>query len=187
MMKKPLSVNRRVAALLVMMATIGAVLAYSVATASADGRTLNANFCEPPLPHLCMMVNGGTFDAATHVAGQADLTLRPGTYWITVTDDNNFHNFALRSCPGNDSTALCDNSAANANAPVQVLSPLNNGAVSTDMSCSNTGTTATGTTILTCTYKIHLTHGTYRLICQAIGHESGGMFADIAVGGVGQV
>ena len=168
------------------MATIGAVFAFSVATASADGRTLNANFRPSTLPHLCLMLNGGIYDSATHVTGQPDLTLRPGTYWITVTDDNNFHNFAFRSCPGDDATAMCDNGPANANAPVQVLSPLPNGSVTSDMKCSNTGTSGT-TTILTCTYKILLKHGTYRLICQATGHESGGMYVDIAVGGAGQV
>jgi hypothetical protein len=172
-----------VAGLVAAVVVVGTIVAYAAATGSADGRTLNANFCASPLPHLCLQVNGTAYDAATHVAGQPDMTLEPGTYWVTVTDDSNFHNFAFRSCPGNDPTALCDNSAANAAAPVQVFSPLNNAPanVTSDMNCSATGGT------LTCTYKLLLKHGTYRLICQATGHENGGMFVDIAVGGDGQV
>jgi hypothetical protein len=181
MTKKRITLRRTLAALLVTMATVTAAVAYSVATASADGRTLNASFCQPPLPHFCLQVNGTAYPS--HVAGQADLTLQPGTYWITVTDDVSFHNFALRSCSGNDSTALCDNSAANANAPVQVLSPIINAPanITPDMNCTNDNG------ILTCSYKVLLTHGTYRLFCQAPQHENLGMFVDIAVGGVGQV
>jgi hypothetical protein len=182
-MKKRIALKRTVGVLLVTMATVGSVVAYSVATASADGRTLDASFCAAPLPHFCLQVNGTAYynGSPDRVAGQPDLTLQPGTYWINVTDDSNFHNFALRSCPGNDSTALCDNGPANASAPVQAFSPLNNANVTPDMNCSN----ADGT--LTCSYKVLLTHGTYRLFCEASGHEHLGMFVDIAVGGVGQV
>jgi hypothetical protein len=180
-MKTGKSLRASLTALLATLAVVGTIVGYTAATASADGRTLDASFCGNGLPHLCFVVNGTAYDAATHVAGQPDLTLRPGTYWITLTDDNNFHNFAVRTCAGNDVTALCDDSAANADAPVLVLSPLNNANVTADMNCSG----APGT--LTCAYKFVSTHGTYRLICQQTGHERGGMYVDIAVGGVGQV
>jgi hypothetical protein len=180
-MKNRKSLRRGVAVVFAALVAVGAIVGYTAATGSADGRTLDASFCAAPAPMLCFTVNGTNY-GPSHTAGQADLTLQPGTYWITVTDNSNFHNFALRSCPDNDSTALCD-PAASTDVPVQPLSPLNNNPanVTSDMNCS----AADGT--LTCTYKLLLKHGTYRLICQAPSHEARGMFVDIAVGGVGQV
>jgi hypothetical protein len=37
------------------------------------------------------------------------------------------------------------------------------------------------------TVKIHLTHGSYTLFCDADDHRADGMYVDIEVGGVGQV
>ena len=93
---------------------------------------------------------------------RADLTLRPGTHWIAVNDDSTIHNFVLRSCP--DATTPCTDPTA----PVQVLTTLADapGQVTT---------------------KINLTHGTYRLFCEAPNHERLGMYVDFEVDGVGQV
>jgi hypothetical protein len=88
------------------------------------------------------------------------LSLRPGTYWLTVNDAVTFHNFALKSCPGSDTT--CESG------DVQEI------------------TTIPGTPGEV-TVKLNLGHGTYRLFCQLGNHESRGMFVDFAVGGVGQV
>ena len=42
--------------------------------------------------------------------------------------------------------------------------------------------------VITVTKKrFMLKHGTYRLFCDATGHEAAGMYVEIAVGGVGQV
>ena len=171
----------RKAALLAALATIGAIAAYAVATASAQGRTLVGEFgfdtsaasgtsyyqqCGPP-------ANPG-FTIALTEDGQPVTSLRPGTYWLTVTDNCKNHNFELRSCPGSDSP--CDPSSGGVE---QEITPLND---------PNTANGATGTV----TVKIHLKHGTYRLLCDApapLGtHETFfNMYTGFAVGGVGQV
>src|SRR2546423_15662985 len=81
----------RMAALLAALATIGAIAAYAVATASAQGRTLVGEFgfdasaasgtsyyhhCGPP-------ANAG-FRIVLTEDGQPVTSLRPGTYWLTV-------------------------------------------------------------------------------------------------------
>ena len=168
-MRKIISRKGGAAVVFAAIAVVGSLAAYMVASASADGRTLDATFCSG----LCIQVAsddqtvqgvmGG--DAASHV-----LTLRPGTYWLTVTDNSNFHNFNLRSCPG--AAVLCD---VNSGGQVLPLTPLGNGATPT----------------ITQTLKIDLKHGTYRLYCNAarngITHEQMGMYVDFEVGGVGQV
>jgi len=172
----------RLAALLAALATIGAIAAYAVATASAQGRTLLGEFgfdtsaasgtsyylhCGPP-------ANPG-FTIVLTEDGQPVTSLRPGTYWLTVTDNCKNHNFELRSCPGSDSQ--CD---PNSGGVEQEITPIND---------PNAANGATGTV----TVKIHLVHGTYRLFCDAPVPSGGthetvfNMYTDFAVGGVGQV
>ena len=113
--------------------------------ASADGRTLDATFCSG----LCIQVasqNGqatGTMETDTNSV----LTLRPGTYWLTVTDNSNFHELELRSCAG--MAILCD---WNSGGDEQVLTPISN------------GTTA----VITETVKLNLSQGPSRFICDAL-------------------
>ncbi len=170
------------AALLAALATIGVIAAYAVGTASAQGRTLVGEFgfdtsaasgtsyyhqCGPP-------VNAG-FTVVLAEDGKAVDSLRPGTYWLTVTDNCKNHNFELRSCPRSDSP--CDQ---NSGGVEQEITPLND---------PNTANGATGTV----TVKIHLKHGTYRLFCDAPVASGGthetifNMYTDFTVGGVGQV
>jgi hypothetical protein len=148
----------RIAVLVAAFAVTGAIAAYAVMTASADGQSLEGAFCSTPANHFCMSLtwNGVAYGSNN----RADLTLRPGTYWITVNDDSPFHNFALRSCP--DSTSACNAG------PDQDLTTIPDapGEVTT---------------------KILLKHGTYRLFCDATNHEANGMYVDFEVGGVGQV
>ena len=149
----------------------GAIAAYLIANASADGRTLDAGFCTG----LCIQVTAqnGQATGTMGVDENKVLTLRPGTYWLTVTDDSNFHNFGLRSCAG--MAILCD---WNSGGDEQDLTPINNN----------------GTAVITRTVKLNLSHGTYRLFCDALArgsttvtHEMMGMYVDLVVGGVGQV
>ena len=145
---------------------VGSIATYLIANASADGRTLDATFCTG----LCIQVqsqNGqatGTMDADQNRV----LTLRPGTYWLTVTDGSNGHNFGLRSCAG--MAILCD---PNSGGDPQILTPVNNG--------------ATPAPVVTKTVKLNLSQGTYRLYCGVGTHETMGMYVDLVVGGVGQV
>lgn len=173
---------RRIGALLLALATVGAIAAYATATASAQGRTLVGQFgfdtaaasgtsyfhqCGPPM-------NPG-FTISLTEDGTPVTSLRPGTYWLTVTDNCKNHNFELRSCPGLDSP--CDPSSGGVE---QEVTPLND---------PDDPNGATGTV----TVKINLVPGTYRLFCDAPVATGGthetvfGMYADFKVGGVGEV
>ncbi len=169
----------RLAALLAALATIGAIAAYSVATASGEGRTLVGQFGFDTAAasglsyyHQCAPMNAG-FTISLTEDGNPVTTLQPGTYWLTVTDNCTNHNFELRSCPGADSP--CDPSSGGVEQEITSLSG------------------APGTV----TVKLHLVHGTYRLFCDAPvkgdpnpldTHETiFGMYTDFTVGGVGQV
>ena len=177
------SKRSRAAALLAALAAVGTVAVYSAATAAADGRTLEGNFCGTS--HTCMTI---TFDGATDGTptrtdpAQPDLTLQPGTYWITVTDNSNFHNFSFRSCPGSASLCTSDNPASGGTD--QDITPICNDPLTAAGSCPRTNPAANA---IVQTIKVNLTHGTYRLFCDAPGHEAAGMYVEIAVGGVGQV
>ena len=169
----------RVAVLLAAAAGVAAFAVYSVATASADGRTLDADFCVPV--HTCMSLtfDGATVGTAERPAGSTDpdIALRPGEYWFSLTDNSNAHNYALRSCPGSDDICTASNPDVS---DVQLLTPI----------CNDPSGKCTQTTPLTeidISQKLNLEHGTYRLFCQAPFHERAGMYVDIAVGGVGQV
>ena len=153
--------RHRRAAQLAALVVIGAVAAFISVTASANGRALDGAFCRTSTNStLCLSL---TWDGVAYgTNNRAELALRPGTYWITVKDDSVAHNFTLRSCPG--ATEPCGPGDGTAEDVTTV--PDAPGEV---------------------TVKMELVHGTYRLFCSRPGHESGGMFVDFAVGGVGQV
>jgi hypothetical protein len=186
-MSKVSSRKGRVAVLLSALATVGAIVAFMAASASADGRTINGAFCIDTSTHaFCMQASFGDQQAEGYCAGVAVpgpnqtctpnqntggiISLRPGTYWITVVDNNARHDFSLRSCPG--STSVCGDTPGSDELPI-----------TTD----SAGSPADPVTV---TVKVHLDHGTYRLFCGNDGppnHEALGMYVDFVVGGVGQV
>jgi uncharacterized cupredoxin-like copper-binding protein len=153
------SLNGRVGVLLAAFFLVGMTAASTVERASAEGRALVGDFCSAN--HFrCMTL---TWDGVAYgTPNRTDLSLRPGTYWLTVNDTSSMHDFVLRSCP--DSTSPCDQSSGGtAN---EITTPMFTGTV---------------------TEKVLLDHGTYRLFCNVDGHEAQGMFVDFEVGGVGQV
>jgi hypothetical protein len=170
-MTRVVSWKRRATVAFVALGVVGAIAAATVPTASADGRALVGQFgfdalnngngpCGPPAANFTIVL---TED------GQPVSSLRPGDYWLTVTDHCANHNFELRSCPG--STSPCDQNSGGAEQEI---------------------TTVAGTPGMVTT-KIHLVHGTYRLFCDAlnaagVSHEVAfNMYVDFEVGGVGQV
>jgi hypothetical protein len=168
--------------LLAAIAAVGAIAACAAATALAGGgsstdiRTINGTFCNDATHSFCLeadfggqQVEGfcaGTISACTPLQNSGGtLTLRPGDYLLSVTDNSRFHDFTLRSCPGSDTP--CDESSGG-----------------TEQEITSDAFVGSQTAL------IHLSHGTYRLFCGNDGppiHEDKGMFVDIAVGGVGQV
>jgi hypothetical protein len=206
--------RRNIAVLLTTLALAGAVAAHTTATASADqGRTIVGNFC---LSDHLFCISAG-LDGQTAVegygvdgnggvcakppgdpsvpsgpqycvpSGTGLLTIRPGTYWITVDDPLNSHNFELRSCPG--STTPCRPGQG----LEQELTPVcNDDPANPDVfKCSTTNPyPETATNDIVMTVKLDLKPGWYRLFCDAqkpVVHEAAGMYVDIQVGGVGQV
>jgi hypothetical protein len=176
--------TRSTIALFAMLAVIGAAVAAITGTASADGRTLEGSFCTAN--HFCMSLSFGdtNFSSNTRPANATgpDMTLRPGTYWITVTDNSNFHNFSWRSCPGSSDSCTSSNPASGGTD--QDLTPVCNDPLTAAGTCPPTNPAAK---VIEETFKVNLTHGTYSLFCDSTNHESLGMYVDIAVGGVGQV
>jgi hypothetical protein len=170
------------------LAVAGTVAACVVATASADvPRTLTASFCTDS--HTCMamtLLDGSVFKGkAPRVdPNQPDVTLRPGTYLITVTDNSDFHNFSLRSCPGSTDACTSDNPAAIV--PDEDITPICNEPLNAMNKCPNTNPLPAAD-VITTTVQVVLKHGTYRLFCDATGHEAAGMYVEMSVGGVGQV
>jgi len=180
----------RITVLLLALAAIGSIAAYSIATASAEGRTVDGAFCLGASTPFCLQAS---FDGQTAMdygtgtgcgpltphsctpTGTGALDLRPGTQWIGVTDNHNAHNFELRSCP--DSTTAC----TDGNGDESKLTPVCNTSGS-DTPCGGATTTA----VISDTLKINLKPGTYRLFCDVPGHEAAGMYVDFVVGGVGQ-
>ena len=157
-MKRTSVLGRRIAATLVV---IGAIAAYMSVAASANGRELEGAFCTTNTgSRICMSL---TWDGVEYgTTNRASLSLRPGTYWLTVNDPTTFHNFSLRSCP--DLDAACVKDAGDEQEITTI--PGAPGEV---------------------TVKLQFEHGTYRLFCATGNHEDQGMFVDFAVGGVGQV
>ncbi|MGH2936008.1 MAG: hypothetical protein ACRDL2_16050 [Gaiellaceae bacterium] len=99
-------------------------------------------------------------------SGTGLLTIRPGTYWVTVNDPLDSHNFELRSCPG--STAPCGPGQG----VEQQLTPVCNDDL------ANSDVFKCGTNTETAANDIVKT---------VVVHEAAGMYVDIEVGGVGQV
>ena len=176
-MISPVFRKHRTAVLVVALATASTIAAVAAAVAMAasrdavvvpaDARTIDGTFCTG----LCIHVTA--FDGQTTQSPNG-LSLRPGTYWLTVTDTSRFHDFVLRSCPG--STSSCDQSSNGDELQLTTISE---------------GSTAAPVVE---TRKINLQHGTYRLFCNApmgsmpgMDHEAMGMHVDFTVGGVGQV
>jgi plastocyanin len=78
------------------------------ATADSDiGRQLTGHYCTNanamPKPGACIELgfDGQTAQGYTNSNNRV-LTIRPGTYWLTVTDNSTFHNFSLARPDGSD-------------------------------------------------------------------------------------
>jgi predicted membrane-bound mannosyltransferase len=89
-----------IAALLTALFAVG-----PVAAVSAEGRQLVGQFCTnphaQPKPGACMFLSYGSETAVGYTdAPNRVLTLRPGTYWLSVNDTSTAHNFSLRSQDG---------------------------------------------------------------------------------------
>jgi len=211
-MSKVIFQRRSVALLASTLAVAGAITASATGTAAADqGRSIQGNFClgehlfcisaavdgQPAVEGYAVDGNGGTCakpgspvgDPQHCVpSGTGNLSIRPGTYWITLDDPLNSHNFELRSCPG--STTPCDAASGGAE---QALTPVCNDDPSAPdvFKCSATSPAPeTALNHIVTTVKMELKPGTYRLFCDAVKpvvHEAAGMYIDIRVGGVGQV
>ena len=167
-MRTPILPKRRLATLLAALAVVGTIAGYAAPTAWAQGRTLVGEFGFGNDPSNCR--DTAHFSIKLTEDGQPVSSLRPGTYWLTVTDNCTNHNFELRTCPG--SMSPCDRNSGGIEQPI-------------------TGEPAE--TPGTVTVKVHLVHGTYRLFCDAltsagVSHEVAfNMYTDFEVGGVGQV
>src|SRR4051812_38432298 len=82
-----------------------ATTAVVVRSASADGRELTGAFCTNaqalPKPGACIALSFGDQAAQGYTNSQQRvLTVRPGTYWLTVSDNSTAHNFSLESPDG---------------------------------------------------------------------------------------
>jgi plastocyanin len=160
-MRKTPPFKRRGAALLAALVAVCVIGGYSVAAASADGRTLDGVFCShavsgsPFPPGLCIQLTFGGDTVQGYYGSPGRISLRPGDYWLTVTDTSNAHNFSLTGPDGSDMD----------------ITPIDNGS----------------TPVITETVKLHLEHGSYTLLCDNDGHSAAGMEITIDVGGVGQV
>lgn len=147
-MSKTALFERRGVALLAAFAAVGAFAAYSVPAASADGRGLDGSFCShavsgsPFPPGLCIQL---TFDGQTvqgYYGSPAQISLRPGNYWLTVTDNSNAHNFSLTGPNGLDMDIT---PVSNGSAPVitqTVKIQLDHGSYT--LLCDNDGHAAAG-------------------------------------------
>ena len=90
------------AAMAVALATIG-----STAVQASDGRQLVGEFCSnpsaTPKATACMSLSFGGQTAQGYTdSPDRVLTLRPGTYWLTVNDNLAAHNYSLESPDGVD-------------------------------------------------------------------------------------
>jgi plastocyanin len=102
--------RKTIAAVLLIAALVAvAVMAGRVAVGSAEGqgRQLVGGFCTNPnalpKPGACMALSVGETTAQGYTASpDRVLTLRPGTYWLTVNDTSAVHNFSLEDPNGVD-------------------------------------------------------------------------------------
>jgi hypothetical protein len=98
-------------------AFVGVLVAAAVAASTAraipagadntDGRQLAGQFCTNPnampAPGACIQLAYGDQTAQGYTDSPTRvLTLRPGIYWLTVTDTSPKHNFSLASPDGSD-------------------------------------------------------------------------------------
>lgn len=131
--------KKRAAAVLAGLVAAGVAGGLVAAPASADGRDLAASFCahavagSPYPPGLCIQLDAGGQSVQGYYGSPGSISLRPGDYWLTVTDNSNAHNFTLAGPDGSDVD----------------ITPVNNG--------------ATPAPVITETVKIHLDHGSYTL------------------------
>lgn len=94
------------------LALVGTVTAFFVAfgpigAGSAEGRQLVGQFCTHqgalPKAGACISLSFNEQTAQGYTASpDREIALRPGTYWLTVTDNNALHNFSLESPDGSD-------------------------------------------------------------------------------------
>ncbi len=107
-MSKTVLIRHRGVALLAAVAAVGAIAACSVAAASADGRNLDGSFCShavsgsPFPPGLCIQLTFNGQIVQGYYGSPGQISLRPGNYWFTVTDNSNAHNFSLKGPNGLD-------------------------------------------------------------------------------------
>jgi plastocyanin len=92
---------------LVGLAIAASAAAVVVRSASADGRGLSGAFCSNPgampKPGACIALSAGDQTAQGYTGSQdRTLTIRPGTYWLTVNDTSTAHNFSLEGPDGTD-------------------------------------------------------------------------------------
>jgi hypothetical protein len=163
--------KRRGLALLAAFSAVAAVAAYSVAGAAADGREPDGSFCSQMVPGslfppgLCMQV---VFEGQTvqgFFGSPGEVSLRPGNYWLTVTDNSPGHNWALAG-PSGIVTELTSVGAGSPTDPVTRTDKIH---------------LKKGSYSLLCTSDIRPPSG------PPTPHAPAGMRIDIEVGGVGQV
>ena len=101
-MKKAITTLPLIAALVAALLAVGPSAALA-----ADGRQLVGEFCSNPQalpkPGACISLSYGG-ETAMGYTGSPNrvITLRPGTYWLTVNDNSTAHNFSLESQDGLD-------------------------------------------------------------------------------------
>lgn len=83
------------------------VIASPAGADSSPGRQLAGQFCSNPnampRPGACLELTADGQDAQGYTNSPTrTLTLRPGTYWLTVNDNSPAHNFSLESPDGVD-------------------------------------------------------------------------------------
>lgn len=100
--------RKAIAGLPLIVALVAALFAVGpVAAVSAEGRQLTGAFCTNPQalpkPGACISLSYRD-ETAMGYTGSPDrvLTIRPGTYWLTVNDTSAAHNFSLRSPDGSE-------------------------------------------------------------------------------------
>ena len=170
-MNKEALASGRMTVFLAVLTAVGLIAVFAVERSSAvgtrvaDGRALTGDYCLTPAPAnspRCMQITWDGVQYGTN--NRTALTLRPGTYWLTVNDTGQFaafHNFELRSCLGSTSDCV----------------------PGTGTEQEITGIPQVGSV----TVPVLLKAGTYRLFCDAMGHEASGMYVAFEVGGVGQL
>lgn len=100
--------RKRIAGVLLLAAlvTVGLVVTVGpIGAGAAAGRQLDGAFCTNPQalpkPGACIALSAGDQTAQGYTdSTDRVLTLRPGTYWLTVNDDSAAHNFSFEGPDG---------------------------------------------------------------------------------------